>query len=137
MDASVRSMTENLSLLIKTFHESNNEGLSVIQKTESVCAELHAELDSLASILRGYRNVAQTIQQAEEALTALATKARVDCPQLVLDEVEKNLEEMKERYTMHNEHDTHTAYMKKQNGEMNDASSSETAKPLEGSVELF
>jgi hypothetical protein len=72
---------------------------------------LSVELSSLAEMLHAQSRVSSTLASAEQALLDIAGEARVGVSAAVLGDVEHRLDELRSRYTMHIERDTHDAFL--------------------------
>jgi hypothetical protein len=117
--------------MIDEFASSSALGKSILEKAARSSTVLSKDLDSMAGNVRDNRIVGETVERIERLLSVIAKEAREIAPEFVLSEVERRLEEMNERYTMHAERDTHAAYV---GGNVGGA---ETTDASAGSVELF
>jgi DNA polymerase III delta prime subunit len=134
-EQNIRAMTDELESIMLAFHQSGEAGKSVLQQTEVVCMELSQELEVMASEIRTYRNVTKTMEQVEDILERVARESRSQAPEFILSEVDRNLEEMKKRYTMDAERDTHSAYV--EGRDMHTSKTSVEEGLSNSSIELF
>lgn len=130
-ESSIGEMTDNLKTMIAEFASSSSLGKNILEQAAESSLVLSKDLDAMAGTVRDNRIVGETIERIEVLLAAIGREARAGAPAFVLSEVERRLGEMKERYTMHAERDTHAAYVHG-NGGVTDSSSSSSS-----SVELF
>jgi hypothetical protein len=130
-ESSIEEMTSDLRIMIGEFAASSSLGKTILEQAASSSTILSKELDAMVAIVRDNRLVGDAIEQIERLLSSIGSDARAVAPEFVLAEVERRLKEMKERYTMNAERDTHAAYVGGTSSvvENNDSSS--------GSVELF
>jgi hypothetical protein len=130
-ETTIDEMTRQLSAMVDVFESSSIAGTEILRRTETVSAELGIELDDLAAIIRANRQEAERMRTVEEVLSRIAAAARVNAPEVVLTEVERRLEELKKRYTMHTERDIHAAYLEGRTGP------SASCESMDSSIELF
>jgi hypothetical protein len=110
-ETGIGQMGGQLRDLIRVFHASNLAGADALRDTEAACHGLSVELSSLAEMLHAQSRVSSTLASAEQALLDIAGEARVGVSAAVLGDVEHRLDELRSRYTMHIERDTHDAFL--------------------------
>jgi hypothetical protein len=130
-ESSIGDMTENLRIMIDEFSSSSALCKSILEQAALSSTLLSKDLDSMAGNVRDNRIVGETVERIERLLASIGREAREIAPEFVLSEVERRLEEMNERYTMHAERDTHAAYLGGNTG------GPDTSDSATGSVELF
>ncbi|HLP14637.1 MAG TPA: hypothetical protein VK470_00185 [Bacteroidota bacterium] len=127
----IDTMTENLRTLISEFSSSSALGKSMLEQTAQSSSVLRKDLDAMAASVRDTRAVCETVERIERLLGTISQEARAVAPAFVISEVDRRLVEMKERYTMHAERNTHAAYIS------GDTTAEGRSVDGAGSVELF
>jgi len=130
-ESSIEDMTVNLRSMISEFASSSALGKTILEQASSSSSVLSRDLDAMAGTVRDNRIVGETVERIERVLASIAREARAEAPEFILSEVERRHGEMKDRYTMNAERDTHAAYIGAGSG------ASDSGESSESSVELF
>jgi hypothetical protein len=106
-----KNIIEKLRDAIQVFHSDNAMTIKIFLETESICKAMVGQLESLSKEIGRHREIALSLIKTGDMLEQLAVRTRASVPDSARAIIDERLEEMRKRYTMETERETHNAVL--------------------------
>ncbi len=126
-----KNIIEKLRDAIQVFHSDNAMTIRIFLETESVCKAIAGELKLLSKEIGRHREIALSLIKTGDMLEQLAVQTRASVPDSARATIDERLKEMRKRYTMEIERETHNAVLSGNQSQTGPSSGDA------GSIELF